>query len=301
MDYPFTHALNMKIRLALFALALLILPPLSQWIAEASDSPHSNLVGTSWLPSLLADLLIAALVYALDAHLRHRKHASLLHSQGNYVAWLAATGATLSVLLSYLNVFAVSWIAPQDSLLGGLLILLISGALLLPAVLVLRLWLASFGLRGFTRRLSIPVLSPEPAAYGLLLLALAGLFAGSVWTAPLWLLFWSAPLLLLLALQLLWHESTIFAGLAQGDWSRVLLTALSGCLLGALWLLIYRVSGGTFYLTLPLASLPLAGALFGWLCLQLGDVVAEAWRGKTRRDIVTKRKPFPIPVVVRKD
>ena len=134
----------------------------------------------------------------------------------------------------------------------------------------------------------------------LLLAAVSGLFGGAAWPAQLFWLLWLSPLLLLAALQLLWHESTIFSGLAQGDWSRVLLGAASGILVGGIALATYRLSGGAIYLAANTLQLIAALAQFGLLCLQIGDVVAENWRGKPRGEVF-KKKPFPIPVVSKKD
>jgi len=39
--------------------------------------------------------------------------------------------------------------------------------------------------------------------------------------------------------------------------------------------------------------------LFGLLCLQLGDVIAENWRGRKRAGLFQQKKKFPIPVIVR--
>ena len=45
----------------------------------------------------------------------------------------------------------------------------------------------------------------------------------------------------------------------------------------------------------------LAGlAVFGLLCLQISDAVAEHWRGKPRGEVF-KRKTIPISVVTKKD
>jgi len=172
---------------------------------------------------------------------------------------------------------------------------------LLPSVLITRLWLANFLLRSLTRRLTLPALNPEPTASLLLLLALAGLLGGALWTEMLSVLFWLSPLLLLLALQLFWQESTVLAGLQQGDWSRVVLSALSGILIGTLALSLYQLLGGTLYLVLSNASNALVLAVFGLLCVQLGDLVAERLRGKTRSAMFLSKKKFPIPVVVKKD
>jgi len=40
--------------------------------------------------------------------------------------------------------------------------------------------------------------------------------------------------------------------------------------------------------------------VFGLLCLQLSDVLAENWRGKSRTALFKGKKKFPIPVVVKK-
>ena len=36
------------------------------------------------------------------------------------------------------------------------------------------------------------------------------------------------------------------------------------------------------------------------VCLQLGNVVAENWRGKKRGELFQQKKKFPIPVVAKK-
>jgi hypothetical protein len=60
------------------------------------------------------------------------------------------------------------------------------------------------------------------------------------------------------------------------------------------------LSGGAIELDANAWQLTYSLAVFGLLCLQLGDVVAEHWRGKSRSEVF-KRKPFPIPVVSKKD
>jgi hypothetical protein len=52
---------------------------------------------------------------------------------------------------------------------------------------------------------------------------------------------------------------------------------------------------------LPNAAFAQLGyALFGLLSLQLGDVIAEHWRGRPRGEVF-KRKSFPIRVVTQKE
>jgi len=294
----------MKIRLTLFSLALLLLPALSVLLTGQDFPERTPLAGNTVLPAFITCLVVAVAALLLDAHTHRRSGSSLLHTQRTYVAWLSATGAGLGALLAYLNFYAESWLTSAGSLAQSLLLAALLGALLLPCVLVTRLWLAGFPglLRSLTRMPALPEFGHEPAASLLLLAALSGLLGGAAWPAQLFWLLWLSPLLLLAALQLLWHESTIFSGLNQGDWSRILLASLSGLLAGGLALAAYMLAGGAVYFLLPAAplSITLGLAIFGLLCLQLGDIVAEPRRGKKRSEIF-KRKPFPIQVVAKKD
>ena len=129
---------------------------------------------------------------------------------------------------------------------------------------------------------------------------MTGLLGGAAWPELFWVM-WLAPLLLLTVLQLMWQESTIFSGLKNGDWGRVICAALSGIMVANLAVMAYQVNGGILVINLhPLLAQP-GYALFGLLCLQLGDVIAENWRGKQRGEMFRQKKKFPIPVVVRKN
>ena len=292
----------MRNRVAAFIVALLFMPPLAVSLSGRGWEAPAPVAGAVWLPSLFGVLAIIVLSLLLDALTFHRTGHSLLHSQRSYLLWNGVAGAVTCMLLAYLNLFAGSWFTPASSETAALLLAALCGTALLPAVLITRLWLA--GLPGLvrisTRRFALPALPAEAAAMILLLAAPVGLIAGTIWIVQLGWLFWGAPLLLLIALQLLWHESTVFSGLAQGDWSRVLLGAASGIAAGGIALATYRLSGGAIYLAASTWQLTTGLALFGLLCLQVSDVVAENWRGKKRAD-ASKKKPFPIPVVTKKD
>lgn len=292
----------MRIRVTAFIVALLLLPPLAIFLSGQGWDAPTPVAGAVWLPTLLGTLAIIAFSILLDTLTLHRTGHSLLHAQRSYLLWSGVAGTITCMLLAYLNLFAGSWFTPASSDTAALLLAALCGTALLPAVLITRLWLAGLpGLvRSSTRRFALPALPAETAAMILLLAALFGLIGGTIWTVLLGWLFWASPLLLLVALQLLWHESTVFSGLAQGDWSRVLLGAVSGIAVGGIALATYRLSGGTIYLTTNTWQLIAGLALFGLLCLQVSDVVAENWRGKKRAD-ASKKKPFPIPIVTRKD
>jgi hypothetical protein len=291
----------MKIRLPLFAAATLLLPPLSV-LLSGQDWPQSEHIdGAVALPALCGMLFLLAAAYLLDAHSFRRSGSSLLRTQHLYARGLAATGAALGILLACLNFFSPLWVSPL-SFAPEMLLAALFGGMLLPAVFIVRLWLSGIPLllRLLTRRLALPLIQPEPVSSLLLLTALVGLFGGAVWPSQLGWLLWLAPLLLLIALQLLWHESTIFSGAKHGDWSRIALGAASGIALGGGTLAVYTLAGGALYFVAPVWLIAILLAAFGWLCLQLGDVIAEQWRGKKRADVF-KKKPFPIPVVVKKD
>jgi hypothetical protein len=292
----------MRNRLAVFVAVLLLLPPLALSLAGQDWDAPKPIAGAVWLPALLGTLAVLAFGILLDTLTLRRTGHSLLRSQRSYVLWSGVAGAVTCLLLAYLNLFAGAWFTPAASDTAALLLAALCGAALLPAVLITRLWLA--GLPGLvrlsTRRFALPALPAETVAILLSLVAMAGLLAGTIWIELLGWLFWLSPLLLLAALQLLWDESTIFSGLPQGDWSRILLGALSGVVVCGIALAAYGFSGGAIHLAADTWRIILGLALFGLLCLQIGDIVAENWRGKKRTDVF-KKKPFPIPIVTKKD
>jgi hypothetical protein len=291
----------MNYRLLAFALALLFLPPLALSLAGMEWDAAQPIAGALWLPALSAAIALLALTLLLDLLTFRRGGHSLWRAQRSYLAWCGVAGILVGMLLGYLNLFAESWATPAANA-AALLLAALGGMLLVPAALVARQWLA--GLPGLvklgTRRLALPAMPAEAAAKTLLFAALLGLMLGPIHSRELGWLLWLSPLLLLVALQLLWNESTVFSGLVQGDWSRVLLGSLSGILVCGVALASYRLAGGALYLPAGMLPLFVGFALFGLLSLQIGDIVAEHWRGKPRGEVF-KRKPFPISVVTKKD
>ncbi len=286
-------------RLAAFVVALLLLPPLALTLSGEEWVASTPIAGAVWLPAIFSTFAVLAFGILLDTLTFQRTEHSLLRAQRGYVLWCGVAGAFTGVLFAYLNLFEGAWLTPASTESIALLLAVFLGAALLPVVLFTRLWLAGL-LRLRTRRFALPALHAEITAYILLLMALGGLLGGTIWINHLGGLFWSSPLLLLVSLQLFWNESSVFSGLPQGDWSRVLLGAVSGIVVGGLALTVYRITGGALYFAASAWQLSAYLALFGLLCLQIGDVVAEHWRGKPRGEVFPK-KPFPISVVVKKD
>lgn len=288
----------MLMRLMLFFCGLIVLPLLARLLAAALP----EWTAFPLMPLAPLTLTLAAALAALwmaDAWQGRRGGHSLLHLQRHYFLALAVAGALLGWLLAWLNLFAESWLVPAShDFTSGLLQTLLF-ALLAPLVLLLRTaFLAQAGMLKLLAGMpALQWVSRDTATHTLLPLALLGLTVGSVWPESGFWLLWTAPLALLVTLQLLWHESTVFDGVTRGDWGRVIGAALSGMLVGNLLSLVYWLGGGTLIMQLPNAAFTQLGyALFGLLCLQLGDVIAEFWRGKSRGEVF-KRKPFPIPVI----
>ncbi len=289
----------MKIRLSLFVSIVLLFPPLALLLSD-QEWPQANAIsGNFVLPALLSGFVLLAFTYLLDTLSFRRSGSSLLRTQTRYTLWLSASGALLCALLVYLNAFSPLWVSPL-SRPAEMLLAALFGSMLLPAVLITRLWLSGFPalLRSLTRTFAVPAAQSEPVASLLLLATLVGLLGGAVWTVQLAWLLWLSPLLLLIALQLLWHESTVFSGLQNGDWSRVVLGIASGILMSGGTLSVYKLAGGALYIATSAWLFTLLITTFGLLCLQLGDVIAEQWRGKKRAQVF-KKKPFPIPVITK--
>ncbi|BBJ00234.1 hypothetical protein FGKAn22_19260 [Ferrigenium kumadai] len=291
----------MKTRLGIFVLALLLLPFAGmllsgkEWSELASFAAQTD--GTAATVIVALALLCALLLTNLVVTLRTGNNP--LKVQRNYFLAVGSASAMLGWLLAYLNHYAASWSAAQENTVWQIALDTLLFALLAPAVLSLRALLGSFAglLQRLARGPSIPAPSAETQAFILTPLAALGLIGGAAWPAQLFWLLWLSPLLLLAALQLLWHESTVFSGVKSGDWGRAVCAAISGLVVGNLAVFGYQAVGGELQVNLLLAQ---AGyILFGLLCLQLGDIIAEQWRGKTRFELF-KRKPFPIPVTTKK-
>jgi hypothetical protein len=77
---------------------------------------------------------------------------------------------------------------------------------------------------------------------------------------------------------------------------------LSGIIVCNITVLAYQSNGGSVTINLSSPVYPQLGyAIFSLLCLQLGDVIAENWRGKKRMALFQQKKKFPIPVVTKKN
>ena len=296
----------MKTRLGVFISATLLLPLTGYLLSghEWNELPVGAQSAADNIAALPATVLML-LGYALLVNrlVRLRTGNSPFDMQRNYFLAMAIASAVLGWLIFYLNLFAASWLAGTDYSALQIMLHTVLFALLAPSILITRALLGSFTglLKRLARGPALPAPAPETPVFILIPLAALGLLGGAVWSAQLFWLLWAAPLLLLVALQLLWHESTIFSGLKSGDWGRVVCAMLSGLIVGNFTTVGYQVTGGNLTTNLPSPLFVQFGyILLGLLCLQLGDVIAENWRVKKRGNVFKKKK-FPIPVIVEKN
>ena len=295
------------IRLGIFVLSLLLLPFVGVWVSGAEwGTLPATLLDTDNVISatLLTTLTLLGYVFLTNHIVKLYTGNNPLNVQRNYHFAVGGASAILGWLLVYLNYYAASWTPIQGNLALEILLYTPLFALLAPAVLGTRAVFGSF--QGLLKLLSngirVPVLNAEKLSFVLIALSAIGLLGSAAFPEQLFALLWLAPLLLLIAMQLLWHESTIFSGLKSGDWGRVVCTLLSGIIVCNLTVMSYQNNGGSVLINVSNpAYIQLGYALFGLLCLQLGDVIAENWRGKKRTELFQQKKKFPIPVVAKKD
>lgn len=289
----------MNLRLGVFIATVFLLP----WFASVLTGLGWDDLSPSAAPSssllLLEALVLAVYAASVNGFAVRRKGADLTALPRRFQAYL--TGG--SMLLGWLGVWLARFAAEEsmpvlDAWLAISATLLFAG--LMPAVLATRAALAT--LPGLLRILArhapaLPALRTEPAALVLLAVALVGLMGGVARPQLLGWLLWSAPLWLLVALQLLWNESTLFSGLPRGNWQRPVLAVLSGVIVGGVLLTCHTAAGVSLDISLAVWA---GFGLFGLIAAQLNELIASGWRGKLRSEVF-KRKAFPIPVVVKKN
>ncbi len=296
----------MKTRLGIFVAAIVLLPLLGFFVSgmEWDDLTQRHLVGDASIVNLPATLLTTLMMAGYILFINHLNKLITgnqpFKEQQKFLLWVGAAGAVLCWLTTYLNLYAATWATQADNPLMQALLYTPLFALLAPAVLSTRAFIAALPgvLKIMRTQHSCPPPAPETLSLTLLALAILGLTGGVTWIAHLALLFWLAPLLLLMGLQLLWNENTVFSGLKTGDNGRLICAGLAGLVTGNFTLFAYHSNGGVLAIQSTLLQ-QVGFIIFGLTCMQLADVVAENWRGKKRSELFQQKKKFPIPVVVK--
>jgi len=235
-------------------------------------------------------------IVVVNACTAMRGGASLLMERPAAFARLFPVSALFWWLFEYLNRFVQNWhyggageLTPLEYFVQAS----IPFSTVLPAVAGTHELLAtiprlSCGLeRGPAVRLRHP-LAWTGGAMGLSALGLLGL---GWWPNLLFPLVWVAPLVLMVSVQALSGQRTIFEPLRHGDWRRVWTAALAALVCGFLWELWNWHSLAHWSYTIPyvdrfhLFAMPLLGYAgylpFGLACLVIADYVLGNERGET--------------------
>jgi len=255
-------------------------------------------------------LVTLAVAIFAGADTERRTGSSLLSRRRGYFWSLFAASAFTGWLFYWLNLYLQLWTYPAATetvpfVLGQSL----HYAVLLPALLSLRQWLASFPavLAAVSRAEPLRVGTTAPQeGWGLLLIPLTALAGAGLWPDWIYPITLSAPLLLAIALQQIRRRPTPFAGIVSGDWSRVLLPALAALLLGLLTQGLNALLGPAWVIRLPLLGGP---ALFGlplpawvWIGLLgpfgvwLADQLTRPWQQRPQQP--PPRSRFPVRIEI---
>jgi len=264
-------------------------------------------VGLIFHPAPAIFLLLTGLALAVDG-LNCRRGATLVGQRPGYFLTLFAVGALLWWLLEYLNRFGEIWhfaFRDRSTTWQYAALTTMAFAPVPAAVMALQVWINGLSIMAPLRRgRPLPAASAQTAALWLTLLAVIGLMAGGLWP-PLIGLMWTAPVLLLSALQLLWNRETFFSGIFRGSWSRFAASVAAGIITGTVFAAANTLFDGTWRIAPPLLNcchllgVPAFGyvgfGVLGLLSMQLNDRLAGIFPGRAKR-APQKRKPFPIPV-----
>ncbi len=157
-----------------------------------------------------------------------------------YLLGLFPVSAVFWWLFEYLNRFVQNWyyVGVPDIGAGEYFWqATLAFSTVLPAVLGTCDWLRTVPRLGAGLDRFAPIKVGRPRALGAFGLALAGCgLAGiGLWPDYLFAWLWLAPLLIIVSLQAVRGERTLFAGVARGDWRAVWLAALAALVCGFFW------------------------------------------------------------------
>ena len=228
--------------------------------------------------------------------LRRRGH-SLMTDRPGYFLLLFPTSAAFWWFFEYLNRFVQNWYYPdvQFSPWAYFCYATLPFATVLPAVLSTREYLLGTGWirRSYSHMRPIALRHPTAAAAAVLLLDAAGLVAIGVWPDYLFPLIWVSPLLIIVGLQTVMRERTVFSPLTAGNWCGVVAAALAALICGGFWEMWNYFSLARWQYNIPLVhrfqifAMPLLGYAgylpFGLECAVIGDMLGQLFNKDCRK------------------
>jgi hypothetical protein len=234
-------------------------------------------------------MLWGGFILVVNALIYRRRGTCLMLAQPARFALLFPASAVFWWFFEYLNRFVQNWYYTGVDYppLTYFTLASLSFATVLPAVLSVRELLLSFKLfQGRHRPLYLPRWMPAPlVALTLLAVATTGLAGVGLWPDYLFPLLWSAPLAILLGLQMLGRRGPLLAALAEGRWPVWAAAALAGLVCGFFWEMWNFHSLARWVYTVPwvdrfhLFEMPLLGYAgylpFGLECALIGDILIQ--------------------------
>jgi hypothetical protein len=223
----------------------------------------------------------------------------MLTDRPRHLAWLFLASAAFWWFFEYLNRFVQNWYyagIQTFSPLEYFLFASLSFSTVLPAVMGTAELLRTFpaltsGLDSFP---PVRVRRPRAVALAALTASAAGLTGIGLWPDRLFPLLWLAPVMILISLQALRREETLLSPLAQGDWRRIVLLALSALICGFFWEMWNYRSLAQWIYTVPyvnrfhLFEMPILGYAgylpFGMECAVVADAIANMRKIRSERN-----------------
>ncbi len=182
--------------------------------------------------------LWVSFIFVINAHTYSRTGTCLLLQRPRFFLLLFVTSALFWWYFEYLNRFIENWKylgTESFTSLGYIGHCTLAFSTVLPAVFSIINWLQSFPSLG-ARKPSPPTRTLSPLPLWMMLCGGSFLLMGIViWPNYLFPFVWVAPLLILLAIQHLLGESTVFSHLSAQGWRPILLPALAGLICGFFW------------------------------------------------------------------
>jgi hypothetical protein len=259
--------------------------------------------------NLAVGLITLALALFANADTQRRTGNSLIRQRPGYFLSLFPASLAMGWTFYWLNLFLQLWTYPAATEAAPFVLgKSVDYATLLPALLSLRQWLASWPpLLDWTTR-ARPIAGSAQGQEGWLLvgLAAAAITGASLWPDWIYPLTLLAPLLFAVGLQQIRGQPSLFAGLASGDWSRLLLPAAAALLIGIVAQACNAMLGPAWVFELPLIGgpspfgLPLPAYVWmlplGLLGIWIGDQLTSPW--KERPQPPSGRRPLPVKIVI---
>lgn len=185
----------------------------------------------------------------------------------------------------FLNHFVHNWyyLGPPITPLTRVLTASLSFSTVLPAVLSTVYWMATFRRvhHAYTNYWTFSVPYPRFVALLSLIASTLSLFALGAWPNSFYPLVWVSPLIVLVSLQVLAGQKTVFSVLQRGDWRPFCLPALAGLQCGFFWELWNYGSAAPWKYNIPfvndfhLFEMPLLGYAgyfpFGLQCILIAS------------------------------